>query len=85
MLYGAFFVCYTVFSMILDILLFVLSILLCGAILLQARGTDAGLAFGGDGSMYRTRRGIEKSLHIFTIVLSVLFFAVAFLNLLFTW
>lgn len=71
--------------MILDILLLVLSVLLCTAILLQARGTDAGLAFGGDGSMYRTRRGIEKSLHIGTIVLAVLFFATAFLNLLFTW
>lgn len=77
--------CYTRDDMILDILLLVLSVLLCGAILLQARGTDAGLAFGGDGSMYRTRRGIEKSLHIFTIVLAVIFFAVAFLNLLFTW
>lgn len=71
--------------MILDIFLLVLSILLCGAILLQARGTDAGLAFGGDGSMYRTRRGIEKSLHIGTIVLSLLFFVVAFLNMLFAW
>ena len=71
--------------MILDILLLVLSVLLCGAILLQARGTDAGLAFGGDGSMYRTRRGIERSLHVTTIVLAVVFFVTAFLNMLFTW
>ncbi len=76
---------YTCNDMILDILLLVLSVLLCGAILLQARGTDAGLAFGGDGSMYRTRRGIEKSLHIVTIALAVVFFVTAFLNLLFTW
>lgn len=71
--------------MILDIILLVLSILLCGAILLQARGTDAGLAFGGSGSMYSTRRGIEKTLHIGTIALSILFFVAAFLNMLFTW
>lgn len=71
--------------MILDIILLVLSILLCGAILLQARGTDAGLAFGGGGSMYSTRRGIEKTLHRGTIVLAVAFFLVAFLNMLFTW
>ena len=71
--------------MILDILLLVLSVLLCGAILLQARGTDAGLAFGGSGSMYSTRRGIEKSLHLATIVLAIIFFVTAFLNLLFTW
>ncbi len=71
--------------MILDIILFVLSVLLCGAILLQARGTDAGLAFGGDGSMYRTRRGIEKSLHVGTIALAISFFVVALLNMLFAW
>lgn len=71
--------------MILDVILLVTSILLCGAILLQARGTDAGLAFGGDGSMYRTRRGIEKSLHIATIILAVLFFVTAALNMLFSW
>jgi preprotein translocase subunit SecG len=71
--------------MILDIILLVLSVLLCGAILLQARGTDAGLAFGGGGSMYSTRRGIEKTLHRGTIVLAVAFFLVAFLNMLFTW
>ena len=71
--------------MILDVILLVTSILLCGAILLQARGTDAGLAFGGDGSMYRTRRGIEKSLHVFTIILALLFFGVAILNMLFSW
>lgn len=71
--------------MILDILLLVLSALLCGAILLQARGTDAGLAFGGDGSMYRTRRGIEKTLHIGTIILAVVFFTTALLNMLFAW
>ncbi|NBS68985.1 preprotein translocase subunit SecG [bacterium] len=71
--------------MILDVILLILSVLLCSAILLQARGTDAGLAFGGDGSMYRTRRGIEKSLHVGTIVLAVLFFVTALLNMLFTW
>ncbi len=71
--------------MILDIILLVLSVLLCGAILLQARGTDAGLAFGGDGSMYHTRRGIEKGLHVATIFLAVAFFVVAALNMVFAW
>ncbi len=71
--------------MILDIILLVLSVLLCSAILLQARGTDAGLAFGGDGSMYRTRRGIEKSLHIGTVLLASAFFVTALLNMIFAW
>lgn len=71
--------------MIFDVLLIVLSVLLCTSILLQARGTDAGLAFGGDGSMYRTRRGVEKSLHIFTVVVAIAFFVVGILNMLLPW
>ncbi len=70
--------------MILDIIQVVLAVLLTTAILLQARGTNVGLAFGGDGSFYRTRRGIEKKLHIFTVVLAVLFFATALVNSLFS-
>lgn len=70
--------------MILDIVQAILAIVLVTAILLQARGSNVGLAFGGDGSFYRTRRGIEKKLHIATIVLAVLFFAVALANSIFT-
>lgn len=70
--------------MILDIIQVVLAILLTVAILLQARGTNVGLAFGGDGSFYRTRRGIEKKLHVTTVALAVLFFATALANSLFT-
>lgn len=37
-------------------------------ILTQSRGTGLGSAFGGDsGSIYHTRRGIEKTLFNFTI------------------
>ncbi len=70
--------------MILDIIQVVLAVFLVTAILLQARGSNVGLAFGGDGSFYRTRRGIEKKLHIATVVLSVLFFGAALANSLFT-
>ncbi len=69
--------------MILNILEPVLAILLITAILLQARGSGAGLAFGGDGNVYRTRRGIEKRLHGATIILVILFFIIALLNALF--
>jgi len=51
----------------------VVSIGLMAAILLQSRGAGLGSAFGGDSSVYRSRRGIEKTLFQFTIVLSVLF------------
>ena len=43
------------------------------AILLQARGAGLSSAFGGDSSVYRSRRGIEKTLFQFTIALGVLF------------
>ena len=49
------------------------SIALIASILLQSRGAGLGATFGGDSSVYRSRRGIEKTLFRFTIVLAVLF------------
>ncbi|MEW5991209.1 MAG: preprotein translocase subunit SecG [Chloroflexota bacterium] len=43
------------------------------AILLQARGAGLSGAFGGDSAVYRSRRGIERRLWQFTIILIVLF------------
>ena len=43
----------------------IVSVGLMAAILLQARGAGLG-AFGGDSSVYRSRRGIEKTLYRFT-------------------
>ncbi len=51
----------------------IVSIALMAAILLQARGTGLSGAFGGDSAVYRSRRGIERRLWQFTIVLAVLF------------
>ncbi|HEY4497609.1 MAG TPA: preprotein translocase subunit SecG [Candidatus Paceibacterota bacterium] len=59
----------------------VVSILLIAAILLQQKGGGLGAAFGGDGQVYRSRRGIEKSLFIATIVLAALFIGVALASL----
>jgi len=53
----------------------IVSIALVAAILLQARGTGLSGTFGGDSAVYRSRRGIEKRLWQFTIVLLVLFVA----------
>jgi len=49
------------------------SIALIIAILLQARGVGLSGTFGGDSAVYRTRRGVERRLWQFTIVLLVLF------------
>lgn len=61
----------------------ILSILLITAILLQQRGSSMGGAFGGDNfsAAYHTRRGAELFLYRFSIVVSILFVASAFLSL----
>lgn len=51
----------------------IVSIALILSILLQARGAGLSAAFGGDSSVYRSRRGIERRLWQFTIVLLVIF------------
>lgn len=51
----------------------IVSIALIASILLQARGTGLSGTFGGDSSVYRSRRGVERRLWQFTIVLLVLF------------
>jgi preprotein translocase subunit SecG len=51
----------------------IVSIALVAAILLQARGTGLSGTFGGDSAVYRSRRGIERRLWQFTILLLVLF------------
>lgn len=60
-----------------------LSILLVASILLQQRGSSLGGAFGGDNfsAAFHTRRGAELFLFRSSIVLGILFAAVAFLNL----
>ena len=49
------------------------SIALIAAVLLQARGTGLSGTFGGESAVYRSRRGVERRLWQFTIVLLVLF------------
>lgn len=64
-------------SKLVTIIQIVSAILLIVAILLQQRGVGLGSAFGGEGAIYRTKRGVEKGIFIATIVLAVIFFASA--------
>jgi len=68
---------------LLDITQIVLAVLVALAILVQSQGAGLGSAFGGEGNVYRTRRGAEVILHRATIVFLGLFFLVALLNVLF--
>ncbi|MBI2669938.1 MAG: preprotein translocase subunit SecG [Candidatus Yanofskybacteria bacterium] len=69
--------------MLITIIQLILAVLLIAAILLQQRGTGLSGAFGGEGSVYSTRRGIEKILFTSTIVIAVLFFGTSVGRLLF--
>ena len=62
---------------ILFIVQALLAIVLTVAILLQTKGEGFGGSFGGSDSIYRTRRGVEKTLFQFTIGLSIAFMAIA--------
>ena len=66
--------------MLISIAQIILSLFLVAAILLQNKGTGIGTAFGGSTGMYHTKRGLEKSLHIATIILAVLFLGTALLR-----
>ena len=57
------------------------AILLIGAILVQQKGTGLGAAFGGEGNIYRTKRGFEKTVFIGTIILGIIFLVLAILGL----
>ena len=50
----------------------VISVLLTGSVLLQNRAEGLGKMFGGGGEVFRTKRGLEKFLYYFTIVLIVI-------------
>lgn len=58
----------------LDVVQIIVSILLILVILTQSKGSGFSGTFGGDtGSIYRTRRGVEKTLFQFTIGVGVVF------------
>lgn len=58
----------------------IISVLLVGSILLQARGAGLGRAWGGGGEFYRSKRGLERILFAATIALASLFLLTAILG-----
>lgn len=64
----------------------IIEIILCvaviGFVLLQVRGAGLGSAFGGSsaGSVFKTRRGVERLIFNLTIVFVVLFAIVSLLS-----
>jgi protein translocase SecG subunit len=61
-----------------------ISVLLILTILMQQKEGGLSTVFGGEGTVYRSKRGLARGLHYMTIVLAVLFvglsIAVLFFN-----
>jgi preprotein translocase subunit SecG len=68
--------------MLLNILQILVSAILIVVVLLQVKGSGFGAALGGmaGGSVYRTKRGLERTLFQATILLIVVFIFISFLS-----
>ncbi len=56
----------------------VISALIVLSVILQNRAEGLGSMFGGGGEVFRTKRGLEKFLYYFTIVLGLLMCVISF-------
>lgn len=64
----------------LSIAMILVAVVLIIVVLMQSKGSGFSGAFGGSSSsIYRTRRGLEKTLYQFTIGIAVAFVVVAIL------
>ncbi|OGH92282.1 MAG: preprotein translocase subunit SecG [Candidatus Magasanikbacteria bacterium RIFOXYD2_FULL_39_9] len=66
---------------IFNIIQFTLAALLVAAILLQQKGTGLSGVFGGSSNIYSTKRGVDKILHLATVVIAVVFFSASLIRL----
>ena len=60
-----------------EIALLIVSIVLIAGLLLQVRGGGLGGIFGQQAGVYRTKRGMEKTLFRLTIVMMFIFVILA--------
>lgn len=68
-------------SLYFNIALIIIAVGLTLSILFQVKGGGLGGIFGQADTVYRTRRGIEKTLFQFTIILAVLFVVLSIVSL----
>jgi preprotein translocase subunit SecG len=55
----------------------ILGVALVAVLLLQVKGGGLGGIFGQAEGIYRTRRGVEKSLFLITIIIAVIFIGIS--------
>ena len=70
----------TPYLAVIQIVQIILGVALVVSILLQARGAGLGSVFGGTGTVFKTRRGIDRLLFRITIVFAILFCLVSVLG-----
>ncbi len=71
------------FQPYVQIIQILISIALVTVILAQSKGAGGlGGIFGGDSTIYRTRRGVEKTLFNVTVGLALAFFAISIVSVL---
>ncbi len=68
-------------SIYFSIAIIIIAIGLILSILFQVKGGGLGGIFGQADTVYRTRRGVEKTLFQLTIILAVLFIVVSIVGL----
>ncbi len=66
----------------IDYIQIISAILLIICVLLQNRGAGLGSAFGGEGNIYRSKRGLEQYIFIATITFSIVFLLTALVRFL---
>jgi len=67
----------------LNIVQIILSVALIVLVILQSKGGSLNRMFGGEGGVYSSRRGFEKTLFNFTVVLIGAFLVFSLLSAIF--
>jgi preprotein translocase subunit SecG len=67
----------------LNIVQIILSAALIALVILQSKGGGLSSMFGGEGGVYKTRRGFEKTLFNVTIGVILAFFVFSLLSVMF--
>lgn len=67
--------------MIFILIQILIAVLLIASILIQAKGSGLGEAWGGSSEFFSSRRGVEKYIFTATIVLAALFLGSSIVSL----
>lgn len=66
----------------LNVIQIIISIALIALTVMQSKSAGLGRMFGSDSSIYRTRRGVEKTVYNLTVILAVAFFVISLISVL---